>query len=213
VIQVEFRENLKVSGGKLVADAKPGVEVHAATYLRKGLIILEEGLLRNRGELRRILLHELFHFVWWKLGNPRRMAWEQLLTREFSRAARGELGWSAEVRKTSLKARDRQERNRAWREYCCESFCDSGASYLGGVLQHPEQTLAPAFRKIRYQWLGDIIQSEDDLVRIVNPKDRWNGFVWPDFVGADDLRRLHPLAYGKRPVAKKRERPQACPGF
>jgi hypothetical protein len=204
VIQVEFRADLKVRGGKLVSAGSAGVEVHAATYLYEGRIILDSALLSKPRELRRIFAHELFHFVWWRLGNPRRMAWEEVLKNEFSRHARGELGWSAEIRKDRLRPADLKRRTRAWREYCCESFCDSGASHLYGTPRHDEFTLARTFRKIRHQWLGDIIQSEDDLVTIVNPKDRWNGFVWP--AGMSGLR---PIAPGKRPVAEVRERPQA----
>jgi hypothetical protein len=199
VIHIQFREDLRVKGGKLVTGGRTGTEVHAATYLRAGIIILDRALTRRPVELRRIFLHELFHFAWWKLGNPKRHAWEQILKNEFSRRARGELGWSAELRKNLIGEADIRLRTRAWREYCCESFCDSGASHLGKALIHEEFTLAPRFRRIRHEWLSDIIQSEDDLVRIVNPEHRWSGFVW-----ADGMPGLRPLPHSKRAVREVR---------
>jgi hypothetical protein len=193
VISVEVRAGLMVRRGKL---APEGVAVHAATFLRERRIVLDEELLRRPKELRRIFLHELLHFVWWKLGNPRRLSWEALLAAEMGKRARGELGWSAEIRKNRLTARDVAERTRAWREYCCESFCDSGASILyqgvhihkGGThdefdhdeFGHDEFTLAARFRTARERWFGqgDIIEDEEQLVQFVEPRDGRSGFVW-----------------------------------
>ena len=57
-----------------------------------------------------------------------------LLDEEFRRGARGELGWSAEWRKLELDAgRHLRPRTRRWREYCCESFCDTAAWLYSGI--------------------------------------------------------------------------------
>jgi predicted SprT family Zn-dependent metalloprotease len=196
-----------VRRGKL---APAGVAVHAATFLRQGRIVLDRELVRSPRELRRIFIHELCHFVWWKLGNPRRMRWEVLLEGEFRRRARGELGWSSELRKQELRPIDISARSRAWREYCCESFCDTGASHLSGVRTHDEFTLAPQFRKAREQWLTreDIIQSEEELVQFVDPQKGRLGFVW-----ADDMPCLLPLAPGQGAVGKGVQRPQGSAGL
>ena len=104
-----------------------GNSAHAATFIRQRLIVLDAELRRDPPEHRRILTHELFHFVWVRLGNPKRTAWEALMRSEWNSRARGEAGWSAEWRKRELTAEDLRRRTRKWREYCCESFCDTAA--------------------------------------------------------------------------------------
>jgi hypothetical protein len=74
------------------------------------------------------------------------------LHREFKASAQGELGWSAEWRKQALEARDRRTRSRRWREYCCESFCDTAAWRYSGGPRHPEFTLPARFRAVRRAW-------------------------------------------------------------
>jgi hypothetical protein len=97
-----------------------------------------------------VLLHEYFHFAWVRLGNPRRRDWETYLAGEWNSGARGEAGWSAEWRKQKLSDEDVIERSRHWREYCCESFCDTAAWIAGGV--GTEVTLAPTRRRARRAW-------------------------------------------------------------
>ena len=53
--------------------------VHAATFIRQRRIVLDAELLRSDAELRRILIHELFHFVWARLANAVRRSFEELL--------------------------------------------------------------------------------------------------------------------------------------
>jgi len=108
-----------------------GNEAHAATFIPQRRILLDAALRRKPGERGRVLLHELFHFVWVRLGNPRRLAWEEVLRGEMGEHARGEAGWSAEWRKQELSAGDVAGRTRRWREYCCESFCDTAAAVYG----------------------------------------------------------------------------------
>ena len=148
-----------VRRGKLAPD---GVAVHAATFLREGRMILDRELLRRPRELRRIFVHELCHFVWWKLGNPRRFRLEALLAQEFKSHARGELGWSSEWRKQLLTARDIAKRTRAWREYCCESFCDTGSFVAGG--NDGEVTLGRKWMAARVAWFKSRFGGEVFLI-------------------------------------------------
>lgn len=151
---MRFQDNLQVSGGKLTPGR--GSAVHAASFLRQRLVILDCELLESASELKRIWLHELLHFVWWRLGNSRRFEWEALLLAE---RATGELGWSAEWRKDALTEHDRLMRTRKWREYCAESFCDTGAWVATSERQsHPEVTLPSKARQSRLQWWTETIR-------------------------------------------------------
>jgi hypothetical protein len=118
----------------------------AATHIPKRVIRLDSGVLQR--EFERILIHEIFHFVWVRLGNPSRREWGELVAQEKSK---GELGWSAEHRKARLKRIDRREGSRRWRDYVCESFCDTAAwMYSGG--RHSEHTLGVVERNARRRW-------------------------------------------------------------
>jgi hypothetical protein len=52
-------------------------------------------------------------------------------------------------------------RTRRWREYCCESFCDTAAWMYSGVRSHPEFTLAPRFRARRRLWFENAIGNRE----------------------------------------------------
>jgi len=121
---------------------------HAGTLLRERRILFDCA----PTEFARIFVHEVFHFVWLRAGNGVRIAFEQILAAEMESGARGELGWSAELRKERLTAADRRCRTRRWREYCCESFCDTAAWLYSGVERHEEFTLAKHCRKNRREW-------------------------------------------------------------
>lgn len=155
-IQVEFQPRLMVAGKKLVSGADRGVAVHAGAFLRERRLVLDDDLLCHPAELERILIHELFHWVWLRLGNPLRAAWEELIAREVGCKARGELGWSAEWRKKALAPADGRDRNRRWREYLCESFCDTAAWLLGRP--HAEHTLANRYRMQRKRWMEHLLK-------------------------------------------------------
>jgi len=129
-----------------------GAPAHAATYLRERRMVIDEALAADREEFARIFVHELFHFVWLRLGNGKRRSFENVLVRELRREARGELGWSAEWRKRKLAPADWINRTRRWREYCCESFCDTAAWLYAGVRQHEEFTLEGEMRETRREW-------------------------------------------------------------
>ena len=127
-----------------------GNPAYAATWIRTRVIFLDADLRQDPGERHRVVLHELFHFVWVRLGNPRRFAWESVLAAERKARARGEAGWSAEWRKGELSDRDAAERSRRWREYCCESFCDTAAIAAGA--NRREATLASGRLRDRLNW-------------------------------------------------------------
>ncbi len=155
-IRVSFRRSLWARAGKL-RGGPPGEPVHAAGFLRSRRIVLEEELLGNPCELRRILVHELFHFVWTRLGNPMRQSWQALIEREWSRGARGELGYSSFWRKQKLRVRGRGPRPRLWREYLCESFCDTAAWFFSGGRSHEEYTLSSSWRRRRGRWFEELM--------------------------------------------------------
>ena len=154
-IHVRFLPNLHAHRGRLLS--RPiGQPIHAACDLRKRDIVLDSGLRSQPGELRRILAHELFHFAWVCLGNPGRRSYAQLIDNEWARRARGELGWSAQYRKDELRHTPVSDRNpRHWRDYVCESFCDTGAWLYSGIPSHAEFTLAGRFTKIRAAWFQE----------------------------------------------------------
>jgi hypothetical protein len=127
-------------------------EVHGVSHIRERRITLDAALRRGGPEYARILVHELFHFVWVRLGNTLRQSWEDLIASECAAGVPGELGWSAEWRKLALLARDRDGRTRRWREYCCESFCDTAAWLFSGIGAHEEFTLAAPYRRARRGW-------------------------------------------------------------
>ena len=142
-IGVRFLPELTAHRGKLLSHGDRGQPVLAAAFLRRREIVLDAALLSDGPERARILVHELFHFVWLRLGNASRAGWASLLEAERAAGARGELGWSSEWRK-----RD----GAPWREYACESFCDTAAWIYAGVERHAEFTLAGRWRAHRRRW-------------------------------------------------------------
>jgi hypothetical protein len=157
-ISVKFAAALTAHRGKLLYGATVGTPVHAGSHLRRREMVLDTWLLRNRAELARIFVHEVYHFVWARLGKTRRSIYEELLNREMEFGAMGELGWSAEVLKRSLRPSDREDRTRRWRDYVCESFCDTAAWMYSHARSHQEWTLAESHRKRRAACLAHIIK-------------------------------------------------------
>lgn len=127
--------------------------VHGGSFLRERRILFD----CTRAEFPRIFVHEVFHFVWLRLGNPARRSFERLIAREIERGARGELGWAAESRKIGLTRADLRNRTRRWREYCCEGFCDTAAWVYSGVREHPEFTLGTYWRQRRREWFEETL--------------------------------------------------------
>jgi hypothetical protein len=152
-IRITFRTSLRAHRGKLFSGGgAPGKEVHAGSFLRQRRIVLDAALKAQPAELGRILTHELFHFAWLRLGNPMRKSYEELLRDELGHRVQGELGWSAESAKERLTRGDSTRRTRRWREYVCESFCDSGAYLLSKRKRHTEFTLPGSARRARRAW-------------------------------------------------------------
>ena len=153
-------ERLPLRGALPRIEAAPGLrdrrgEVHAGAFLREGRIAFN----CTRAEFPRIFIHEIFHFAWARAGNPARWSYEALLRGEIAGGARGELGWSAEWRKLALRRNDIDSRTRVWREYCCESFCDTAAWIYAGSGDHREFTLAVRFRDRRRRWFLETIET------------------------------------------------------
>jgi hypothetical protein len=143
---------MRAHRGRLLSGPGAGMEVHAASFIRQRRLVLDRLLLESPPELSRIVVHELFHFIWVRLSNAERFSWEGVLAAEWERRARGELGWSAEWRKEALSSADSAQRSLRWREYACESFCDTAAWLFAGLVRHSEYTLKPAFRRPRAAW-------------------------------------------------------------
>ena len=170
-LELEWRSGLRTRRGRLLtADESPASQsdeaVHAASDIRQRRIVLDRELRRDPAELSRILTHELFHFVWVRLSNDTRRSWEALIRTELSRGARGELGWSAEWRKRELAARGRETADRRWREYLCESFCDTGAWVYAMVDGHAEFTLATCWSRARRKWFEGLVRQRPEGLRI-----------------------------------------------
>jgi hypothetical protein len=150
----------EISGRPIRIQRAPGLRdrrgpVHAASFLRERRIAFD----CTASEFPRIFVHELFHFVWLRAGNPLRWSFEATIRLECRSGARGELGWSAEWRKAELGAGDIRRRSRRWREYCCESFCDTAAWLYSEVVRHPEFTLVQHCRKLRREWFRRELES------------------------------------------------------
>ncbi len=151
-ILVRFRRGLRASRGRLLSGEQAGAAVHAGSFLNRREIVLDSELLAAPKKLGRIFTHEVFHFVWRHLDNETRSSYEAVVSAEIRGRARGELGWSAEWRKQRLAARDRSSRTRRWREYVCESFCDTAAWLFTGGRRNSEFTLEPRYRAGRRRW-------------------------------------------------------------
>ena len=152
---MRFLPAITVSRGKILSNSNHGEPVHAGSHIRRRTIVLDKALCADRRELARIFVHELFHFVWVRLGNPARAAYERLLREELAEGARGELGWSAELRKERVlgcKGGRAELRGRLWRDYICESFCDTAAFLYSGLRTHREFTLSARSRRRRARW-------------------------------------------------------------
>ena len=169
-VRLRFLPALTADRRRLYSNRTHGEPVHAGSFIRKREIVLDQELAGQPRELARILVHELFHFAWVRLGNPKRRSYEALVREEWKRHARGELGWSAESRKrgllNSIGARYMRrigdlrpiDQFPQWRDYLCESFCDTAAWIYSGVRRHPEYTLAARHRDRRAEWFRAVFQ-------------------------------------------------------
>jgi hypothetical protein len=155
-IRCSYKPSLTTYRGKLLSGHTwRGTPVHAASFIRERRIVLDRELLRYPSLFRLILVHELFHFVWARLGNKLRGEYAALLILERDQGVRGELGESADAWKVSLREHDCTEHTSRWREYVCESFCDTAAWLYAGVRSHGSFTLAARWRDRRERWLRE----------------------------------------------------------
>ena len=157
-MQKALRRLPALAGAPIAVVRAPGLrdrrgKVYAGAFLRERRIAMD----CTAAELPRVFVHEIFHFVWLRAGNVVRHSFERLLRAEWRAGARGELGWSAEWRKLALTAGDCRGRSRCWREYCCESFCDTAAWLYCGLKKHPEFTLKRRFRRLRRAWFRSFV--------------------------------------------------------
>jgi hypothetical protein len=144
-----------LSGEPIRVQVCPSLGAHlAASSIPGRRIDLDASVFSRHGEFERILIHELFHFGWVRLSNAKRRAWEQVLAREWAARTRGELGWSAEWRKTALRREDVLRRTFRWRRYACESYCDTAAWIYCRLRAHDEFTLSPRARAARRKWFA-----------------------------------------------------------
>jgi hypothetical protein len=157
-VGLRFWPALTADRRRLYSNRPHGQPVYAGSFIRKREIVLDQELKHQPRELARILVHELFHFAWVRLGNPTRRSYEALVRAEWKRRARGELGWSAESRKRVLSNGSPRINPPQWRDYLCESFCDTAAWIYSGVRRHPEYTLAARHRNRRAEWFRAVFQ-------------------------------------------------------
>ena len=55
--------------------------------------------------------------------------------------------------KANLTGEDRRLRTRRWRDYVCESFCDTAGWYFGSAKRYSEMTLSRDERAERRRWV------------------------------------------------------------
>ncbi|MBV8807570.1 MAG: hypothetical protein JO033_02750 [Acidobacteriaceae bacterium] len=149
-ISISVKPGLAAWRGRLLSGSpEQGAPVYAASFMRARRVVLDQQLFRRSAPLRLIVVHELFHFAWPRLSNQSRRAFELLLKTELHRGARGELGESSAAKKRDFGAR---QSRRAWRDYVCESFCDTAAWLYSGLAEHPDFTLRSRWRNRRRLW-------------------------------------------------------------
>jgi len=143
----------RLAGRPILVRIRASLGSHlAATSIPRRVILLDRAVLVQTGDFERILVHEIFHFAWVRMSNATRRSWETVLVAEFEVGHAGELGWSAEWRKSRLTDADRTARSAKWRRYVCESFCDSAAWMFSGVVAHEEFTAGMRARRARRRW-------------------------------------------------------------
>lgn len=155
-ICVLAQPHLKAYRGKLVSGLnEPGMPVHAASFIRRREIYLETQLLGRPQKLRMIMAHEVFHFVWPRLGNRLRAEYSGIVKAELEAGARGEVGESSDGWKRDV-LRAIEVKDGAVRNYVCESFCDTAAWLYSGVRRNAEITLGVRWRRRRLDWFGGV---------------------------------------------------------
>ncbi|MBC7928324.1 MAG: hypothetical protein H7039_22005 [Bryobacteraceae bacterium] len=158
-ISVSYRPHLTAWRGELLSRSHKGDAVYAGCFLRKRRIVLDQQMVKTPRVLERIFVHEVFHFVWSRLARDLRESYELMILSEIQASTRGELGWSAESLKIKLSAQEIATRNRKWKDYLCESFCDTGGWLYGTATRYSEMTLDRASRDLRRAWIRENIET------------------------------------------------------
>ena len=166
-LKLAAAEQLRLARARVVINeipqqlaGRPEDHLHAASYIPQRYVVLNRRLFRRRVELGRILYHELCHFLWPRLGNPLRKSYEAMMRAEFAKGVRGEMGYSSEWRKEQLRGEGGRisRQTQLWREYVCESFCDTASYVLLGSERragHSEYTLSRTARERRERWMQE----------------------------------------------------------
>jgi len=157
-IYVSYRPGLTAWRGQLLSRKQKGDAVYAGSFLRKRRIVLEQQMVKTPRVLERIFVHEVFHFVWSRLSAKLRESYSDMVRAEIAAGVQGELGWSAESMKLKLSAEDIGIENRRWKDYICESFCDTAGWMYGSASRYAEMTLEDKeIREARRQWMREHI--------------------------------------------------------
>jgi hypothetical protein len=157
-ISVSYRPGLTAWRGQLLSRKQKGDAVYAGSFLRKRRIVLEQQMVKTPRVLERIFVHEVFHFVWSRLSAALRDSYSNLILAEIAAGVHGELGWSAESMKLKLTAEDIETLNRRWKDYICESFCDTAGWMYGSASRYSEMTLGRESRDARRSWMREHIE-------------------------------------------------------
>lgn len=151
-ITVTYRPRLTAYKGRLLSESSKGKSVYAGSFLRRRTITLDDCLLRTPRVWERIFAHEVGHFIWSRLPAALRESYTQLVHGEIRQGERGELGWSAESIKLRLLPADPLLGNTRWKNYVCESFCDTAGWVFGSARTYAELTLPAGLRELRRDW-------------------------------------------------------------
>jgi hypothetical protein len=125
--------------------------------------VLEQQMVKTPRVLERIFVHEVFHFVWSRLNRSLRDSYADLVRAELARSVKGELGWSAESMKMNLAPEDVESGTRRWKDYLCESFCDTAGWLYGSAARYSEMTLDRKSRELRRKWFEQHLESRSAL--------------------------------------------------
>jgi hypothetical protein len=147
--------------GKLLSRSQKGNSVYAGCLLRKRKITLDDSLLRTPGVWERIFAHEVAHFIWSRMHPELRQSYEQMIREELRKGAPGELGWSSESIKLRLIRADLLKCSSRWRNYLCESFCDTTGWMFSRARRYAELTLPAAFRERRRDWCASHVDGQE----------------------------------------------------
>jgi hypothetical protein len=142
----------------LLSRSHKGDAVYAGSFLRRRSIVLEQQMVKTPRVLERIFVHEVFHFVWSRLPRQLRESYDRLIREELKRSVKGELGWSAESMKLALTTEDIADGNRRWKDYLCESFCDTAGWMYGSASRYTEMTLDRRSRDLRRRWVEEHLE-------------------------------------------------------